>query len=40
MKTFDSEEVFYSQSVPQYGGASGKKPACQYRRHRRHGFNP
>ena len=34
----DNEDV-YSQSVPQYGGASGKEPACQCRRHRRHGFN-
>ena len=22
------------------GGASGKEPACQYRRHKQHGFNP
>ena len=22
------------------GGASGKEPACQRRRHKRHGFNP
>ena len=22
------------------GGASSKEPACQYRRHKRHGFNP
>ena len=22
------------------GGASGKEPACQYRRHKRHGFSP
>ena len=22
------------------GGTSGKEPACQYRRHKRHGFNP
>ena len=22
------------------GGASGKEPACQYRRHKRLGFNP
>ena len=22
------------------GGASGKEPACQCRRHKRHGFNP
>ena len=22
------------------GGASGKEPTCQYRRHKRHGFNP
>ena len=21
------------------GGASGKEPACQFRRHKRHGFN-
>ena len=22
------------------GGASGKEPVCQYRRYKRHGFNP
>ena len=22
------------------GGASGKEPTCQYRRHKRHGFSP
>ena len=22
------------------GGASGKEPICQFRRHKRHGFNP
>ena len=22
------------------GGASGKEPACQFRRHKRHGFDP
>ena len=22
------------------GGPSGKKPSCQYRRHKRQGFNP
>ena len=38
-----SEEFswFWSQSVKCYrGGTSGKEPACQFRRHKRHGFNP
>ena len=32
------EATMYTGGFP--GGASGKEPACQYRRHKRHGFDP
>ena len=35
-----SEPPLYLVTTGFSGGASGKEPACQCRRHKRHGFNP
>jgi len=32
--------VSYKFGMIRIGGASGKEPTCQSRRHKRHGFNP